>query len=175
MSSPVRTTQTLKHSNNLQLAEAIGYGAVKYSDLSHDPCTTIDFNWDKALALEGNSGPYLQYAYARVCSLLSKAGTNSQQLTANSFSISTASEKQLALQLLEFPGAVVRAAEAYKPSVLADYLFQTAQLYSSFYQNSPILKSEESVKNARLRLCALFGEVLKTGLRLLGIETPSHI
>ena len=158
-----------------ELAEQIGYGAVKYSDLSHDPITDIDFSWDKALALEGNSGPYLQYAYARVCSLMEKAGANSQQLAANDFSISTASEKQLALQLLEFPGAVVRAAEAYKPSVLADYLFQTAQLYSSFYQNSPILKSEESVKNARLRLCALFGEVLKTGLHLLGIETPSRI
>ena len=158
-----------------ELAEAIGYGAVKYSDLSHDPITDIDFSWDKALALEGNSGPYLQYAYARVCSLLAKAGTSNQQLTTNSFAISTAAEKQLALQLLEFPSAVVRAAEAYKPSVLADYLFQMAQLYSSFYQNSPILKSEESVKNARLRLCALFGEVLKTGLHLLGIETPSHI
>ena len=84
-------------------------------------------------------------------------------------------EKRLALQLLEFPGAVVRAAEAYKPSVLADYLFQTAQLYSSFYQNAPILKSEEAVKLARLRLCALFGKVLKAGLNLLGIETPSHI
>ena len=155
-----------------ELAEQIGYGAVKYADLSHDPCTTIDFNWDKALALEGNSGPYLQYAYARVCSLMEKAGTDGKS---GAFAITTPSEKQLALQLLEFPGAVVRAAEAYKPSVLADYLFQTAQLYSSFYQNSPILKSEESVKNARLRLCALFGEVLKTGLHLLGIETPSHI
>ena len=160
---------------NEKLAEQIGYGAVKYSDLSHDPITDIDFSWDKALALEGNSGPYLQYAYARVCSLLAKADTNSQQLTANDFAISTPSEKQLALQLLEFPGAVVRAAEAYKPSVLADYLFQTAQLYSSFYQNSPILKSEESVRNARLKLCALFGEVLRKGLDLLGIETPSHI
>ena len=165
-----------------ELAEQIGYGAVKYSDLSHDPCTTIDFNWDKALALEGNSGPYLQYAYARVCSLMEKAGgdqntnlTNSTNLHECAFGVETASEKRLALQLLEFPGAVVRAAEVYKPSVLADYLFQTAQLYSSFYQNSPILKSEEAVKNARLKLCALFGEVLKTGLGLLGIETPSHI
>ena len=163
-----------------ELAEQIGYGAVKYADLSHDPCTTIDFNWDKALALEGNSGPYLQYAYARVCSLMEKAGvaidrTSGTGMTRGTFAIATQSEKQLALQLLEFPGAVVRAAEAYKPSVLADYLFQTAQLYSSFYQNSPILKSEETVKNARLRLCALFGEVLKTGLGLLGIETPSHI
>ena len=163
-----------------ELAEQIGYGAVKYSDLSHDPITDIDFSWDKALALEGNSGPYLQYAYARVCSLMEKAGaaidrTSGTSMTSGTFAIATQSEKQLALQLLEFPGAVVRAAEAYKPSVLADYLFQTAQLYSSFYQNSPILKSEEGVKNARLRLCALFGEVLKTGLGLLGIETPSHI
>ena len=162
-----------------ELAEQIGYGAVKYSDLSHDPCTTIDFNWDKALALEGNSGPYLQYAYARVCSLMEKAGVSGGadgvRALPSGFVVETPSEKRLALQLLEFPGAVVRAAEAYKPSVLADYLFQTAQLYSSFYQNSPILKSEEAVKNARLKLCALFGEVLKTGLRLLGIETPSHI
>ena len=153
------------------LAEAIGYGAVKYADLSHDPATAIDFDWDKALALEGNSGPYLQYAYARVCSLLEKAGEVAQC----DFAISTPHEKRLALHLLEFPGAVVRAAEAYKPSILAEYLFQTAQLYSSFYQNSPILKSEESVRNARLRLCALFGDVLKTGLGLLGIETPRHI
>lgn len=158
-----------------KLAEQIGYGAVKYADLSHDPATAIDFNWDKALALEGNSGPYLQYAYARVCSLLEKAGVNESSLASFGFRVETPSEKKLALQLLEFPGAVVRAAEAYKPSVLADYLFQTAQLYSSFYQNSPILKSEESVRKSRLKLCALFGNVLRTGLGLLGIETPRHI
>ena len=158
-----------------ELAEAIGYGAVKYSDLSHDPVTDIDFSWDKALALEGNSGPYLQYAYARVCSLMAKAGAEGGSLKNAPFAVSTPLEKRLALQLLEFPGAVVRAAEAYKPSVLADYLFQTAQLYSSFYQNSPILKSEETVRNARLRLCALFGEVLKTGLGLLGMKAPEHI
>ena len=166
----------LQNEDDLRLARAIGYGAVKYSDLSHDPITDIDFSWDKALALEGNSGPYLQYAYARVCSLMEKAGaTAGTAATAGTFAVATPSEKRLALQLLEFPGAVVRAAEAYKPSVLADYLFQTAQLYSSFYQNSPILKSEEAVKCARLKLCALFGEVLKTGLQLLGIETPNHI
>ena len=169
------------------LAEEIGYGAVKYSDLSHDPITDIDFSWDKALALEGNSGPYLQYAYARVCSLMEKAvagsgtdGTSETDRTAadslgTGFHVETPAEKRLALQLLEFPGAVVRAAEAYKPSVLADYLFQTAQLYSSFYQSSPILKSEPAVRAARLRLCSLFGKVLSTGLGLLGIDTPRHI
>jgi arginyl-tRNA synthetase len=155
------------------LAQAIGYGAVKYADLSHDPATAIDFNWDKALALEGNSGPYLQYAYARVCSLLDKAGN--PDLSAVPFRVESQYEKRLALQLLEFPGAVVRAAEAYKPSVLADYIFQTAQLYSSFYQNSPVLKSEETVKLSRLKLCTLFGAVLKKGLELLGIETPKRI
>ena len=165
------------------LAEQIGYGAVKYSDLSHDPITDIDFSWDKALALEGNSGPYLQYAYARVCSLLEKAGGGTDGISGGpaplpmegNFLVETPAEKRLALQLLEFPGAVVRAAEAYKPSVLADYLFQTAQLYSSFYQSSPILKSEPSVRAARLKLCSLFGKVLSTGLGLLGIDTPRHI
>ena len=169
--------------DDVKLAEQIGYGAVKYSDLSHDPITDIDFSWDKALALEGNSGPYLQYAYARVCSLLEKAGSGTDGASGApepmpkdvGFAVSTSSEKRLALQLLEFPGAVVRAAEAYKPSVLADYLFQTAQLYSSFYQSSPILKSEPSVRAARLKLCELFGKVLSTGLGLLGIDTPRHI
>ena len=156
-----------------KLAEQIGYGAVKYTDLSHDPITDIDFSWDKALALEGNSGPYLQYAYARVCSLLDKAGN--PDLSGAAFTCAESVERQLALQLLQFGPTVLRAAESYKPSVLADYLFQTAQLYSSFYQRSPILKSEPAVRDARLRLCALFGTVLSTGLRLLGIETPSRI
>lgn len=175
-----------------ELAAQIGIGAVKYSDLSHDPITDIDFSWDKALALEGNSGPYLQYAYARVCSLLEKSGKveawegekvsgkveeweGGKVEDASGFGVVEPVEKRLALALLEFPGAVVRAAEAYKPSVLADYLFQTAQLYSSFYQNAPILKSEPAVRDARLRLCALFWKVLRTGLNLLGIETPSRI
>lgn len=155
-----------------RLAEQIGYGAVKYSDLSHDPITDIDFSWDKALALEGNSGPYLQYAHARVRSLLAKAGGAPAE---RAFAVAEPSERRLALQLVEFPGAVVRAAEAYKPSVLADYLFQTAQLYSSFYQSTPVLKSEEPTRSSRLALCALFGDILSLGLSLLGIESPDHI
>ena len=155
-----------------KLAEQIGFGAVKYSDLSHDPITDIDFSWDKALALEGNSGPYLQYAYARVCSLMEKAGGAP---ASTAFALGTPVEKQLALQLLQFGPTVLRAAESYKPSVLADYLLQTAQLYSSFYQRAPILKSEPAVRDARLALCALFGKVLAKGLSLLGIETPNRI
>lgn len=164
-----------------KLAEQIGIGAVKYADLSHDPATAIDFTWEKALALEGNSGPYLQYAYARVCSLLAKAQDAAAVAAAassgdgESAAASTPHEKKLGLQLLEFPGAVSRAAEAYKPSILADYLYQTAQLYSSFYQNTPVLKSAEPQRSARLALCSLFGEILRKGLGLLGIETPQRI
>ena len=157
-----------------RLAEQIGFGAVKYADLSHDPATAIDFDWNKALALEGNSGPYLQYAYARVCSLLDKAAAADARPAA-AFAVATPTEKNLALQLLQFGPTVLRAAENYKPSVLADYLFQTAQLYSTFYQNSPVLKSEPAVRDARLALCALFGQVLSKGLSLLGIETPTRI
>ena len=156
-----------------KLAEEIGFGAVKYADLSHDPATAIDFNWDKALALEGNSGPYLQYAHARVCSLMDKAGN--PDVSAFRYSIASPSEKLLALQLLKFGGTVRKAAENYKPSLLADYLFQTAQLYSSFYQQNPILKSEPDVRDARLKLCALFGRVLAKGLDLLGIAAPVRI
>ena len=171
------TPEPTPKEEDIRLAEQIGIGAVKYADLSHDPATAIDFNWDKALALEGNSGPYLQYAHARVRSLLAKAAESGAALCEGDFAAALAesAEKRLALQLLEFPGTVVRAAEAYKPSVLADYLFQTSQLYSTFYQNSPILRSEEPVRGARLRLCALFGEVLRTGLGLLGIESPNRI
>ena len=174
----------------MTLAEQIGYGAVKYADLSHDPATAIDFDWDKALALEGNSGPYLQYAHARVCSLMDKAAAldcgrdearpspSDFQLSTfqlSNFQLSTSIEKQLALLLLQFGPSVLRAAEAYKPSVLADYLFQTSQLYSSFYQRCPILKSEPEVRNARLKLCALFGRILARGLDLLGIAAPTRI
>ena len=156
-----------------KLAEQIGFGAVKYADLSHDPGTAIDFNWDKALALEGNSGPYLQYAHARVCSLMDKAGN--PDVRAFAFNVASPSEKLLALQLLKFGDTVRKAAENYKPSLLADYLFQTSQIYSSFYQQNPILKSEPDVRDARLKLCALFGKVLAKGLDLLGIEAPNRI
>jgi arginyl-tRNA synthetase len=177
------------------LAEAIGIGAIKYADLSHDPQTLIVFTWERALALDGNSGPYLQYAYARVCSLLDKAeeqcanarmlecanggegakagmreGGNSAKLR-----LDTPLEKELVLKLLQFPSAVSRAAELFKPNVLADYLFSLSQTYSSFYQQSPVLKSEPEIRDSRLRLCAMVAQALKEGLTLLGMRTPRRI
>ncbi len=159
------------------LAEAIGIGAIKYADLSHDPQTMIVFTWEKALALEGNSGPYLQYAYARICSLLDKHAEQFGALDPLSGSVllDSAVERELALKLMQFPGTVLRAAESYKPSVLAEYLFTLAQLYSRFYQSSPVLRSDEGLRKSRVKLCAMVATVLRDGLHLLGIRTPSRI
>ena len=161
------------------LARKIGFGAVKYADLSHDPATAIDFNWDKALALEGNSGPYLQYAHARVRSMLDRYSALPDALpdaAAGALpAVSSPAEKALALRILQFPAAVLRAAETGKPSALAEYLFGLSQLYSTFYQSSPVLKSEPAVRDARIALCAAFGRILAKGLDLLGIEAPERI
>ena len=160
-----------------ELAAAVGIGAIKYADLSHDPQTLIVFTWEKALALEGNSGPYLQYAFARVCSLLDKyaALVPGAEPLRNTLLLEEPIAKELVLQLLQFPAAVVRAAEAYKPSILADYLFGLSQSYSSFYQRSPVLKAEPAVRDSRIRLCAMTAQVLSEGLGLLGMRTPRRI
>jgi arginyl-tRNA synthetase len=137
----------------------------------------IVFTWEKALALEGNSGPYLQYAHARICSLLDKYADQvpGREPRANTLILSDAIEKALALQLMQFPAAVVRAANAYKPSILADYLFALSQTYSSFYQRSPVLKAAVEVRDSRVCLCARVADVLREGLGLLGIGTPRRI
>jgi arginyl-tRNA synthetase len=161
-----------------ELARAVGIGAVKYADLSHDPRTMIVFTWDRALALDGNSGPYLQYAHARICSLLDKHAAQfpGEDLAAAELQLADPAERLLALQILQFPVAVVRAAEAYKPSVLAEYLFALAQAYSSFYQRLSVLKAEAPAQRlSRARLCALVAGVLREGLGLLGIQTPRRI
>jgi arginyl-tRNA synthetase len=160
-----------------ELAAAIGIGAIKYTDLSHDPQTMIVFTWEKALALEGNSGPYLQYAYARVCSLLDKYAEQvpDRDPLTNALLLDEPVEKALALQLMRFPATVLRAAEVCKPSVLADYLFSLSQTYSSFYQRSPVLKADAAVRDSRIRLCAMVAQVLAEGLGLLGIRTPRRI
>ncbi|MBR4318228.1 MAG: arginine--tRNA ligase [Kiritimatiellae bacterium] len=158
------------------LAEAIGIGAIKYADLSHDPATMIVFTWERALALEGNSGPYLQYANARLNSLLARYyAETGRKPKDNPLFITGDAEKALALHLLQYPNAVQRAGDLCKPSVLADYLYQLSQLYSSFYQSSPVLKADLAVRDCRIRLCDAVSKVLRGGLNLLGIPTPERI
>ncbi len=160
-----------------EVARAVGIGAVKYADLSQNPQTQITFTWDKALALDGNSGPYLQYAYARIASVRDKYAERFPGIDpeAAPLQLTEPVERMLAVKLSRFPETVLRAAELFRPSVVADYLYDLSQTYSSFYQNVPFLKAPEGVRESRVRLCGLVARVLKQGLGLLGIETPGRI
>ena len=160
-----------------ELAAKIGIGAVKYSDLSQDPRTMITFTWDKALSLDGNSGPYLQYAHARIRSVLEKYKTQFPELDYESYPVvlNEDIERSLALKLAMYPAAVKKAAQSYRPCVLADYLYELSQLYSSFYQRVPFLKAEEGVRESRIRICSIVAKVLSQGLGILGIEAPERI
>lgn len=159
------------------VARAVGIGAVKYADLSQNPQSMITFTWEKALSMEGNSAPYLQYACARIASVHDKYRERfpDGKLEAHSFQISDPLERLLAVRILKFPDALKRAANQYRPNLLADYLFDLAQLYSRFYQNVPFLKADEGIRESRVRLCGLVNRTLRTGLNLLGIETPDRI
>ena len=160
-----------------EIARAVGIGAIKYTDLSQNPQSLVTFTWEKALAMDGNSAPYLQYAYARIASVRDKYAAQFPGKNPDDYPIVLTEEieRRLALKLTRFPAAVVSAANLDRPSVMADYLFDLSQTYSSFYQNVPFLKADEGPRESRIRLCALTAAILKNGLALLGIETPERI
>lgn len=160
-----------------EVARAVGIGAIKYTDLSQNPQSLVTFTWEKALAMDGNSAPYLQYAYARIASVRDKYAAQFPNTKLDDFPIvlTEEQERRLALKLTRFPAAVETAARLHRPSVMADYLYDLSQAYSSFYQNVPFLKADEGPRESRIRLCALTASVLKKGLALLGIETPERI
>jgi len=159
------------------LAKAIGIGAIKYTDLSQNPQSLVTFTWEKALNMEGNSAPYLQYAFARISSVYDKFHSMypETELSGCSIIIEHEIERRIAIKLSRFPAAVRAAAENYRPNIMADYLYDLAQIYSSFYQNVPFLKADEGVRESRIRLCRSTAATLKQGLDLLGIETPERI
>jgi arginyl-tRNA synthetase len=159
------------------LAKAIGIGAVKYMDLSQNPQSLVTFTWEKALNMQGNSAPYLQYAYARISSVVDKyiETYGDQLIDQQPFLLNETIERRLAIKLYRFSSAVHEAAKNYKPNIVADYLYELSQLYSSFYQNVPFLKADEGIRESRIRLCRLTATVLKSGLHLLGIETRERI
>jgi arginyl-tRNA synthetase len=159
------------------IARAVGIGAVKYADLSQNPATTVTFTWDKAMSLEGNSGPYLQYVCARIASLGDKYRERFPDGDPETvpMQIVEPAERALALKLARFPEAVVGAADRYAPSVLTDYMYDLCQTYNGFYQNVTVLKAEQGTRESRVRLCRRVAAILKTGLGLLGIETPERM
>ena len=161
----------------LAVARAVGIGAVKYADLSQNPQSAVTFTWEKALAMDGNSAPYLQYAYARIASVLDKHRERFPECdyAREPIVLDSPYARRLAIRLARYPNAVRDAAEQEKPSLLADALYDLSQAYSSFYQNVPFLKADAGLRESRVRLCDLAAKILRHGLALLGIDTPDRI
>ncbi|EDV7054830.1 arginine--tRNA ligase [Salmonella enterica subsp. enterica] len=159
-----------------KLANAVGIGAVKYADLSKNRTTDYIFDWDNMLAFEGNTAPYMQYAYTRVLSVFRKADIDEQVLASAPVIISEDREAQLAARLLQFEETLTVVAREGTPHVMCAYLYDVAGLFSGFYEHCPILSAEnDAVRNSRLKLAQLTAKTLKLGLDTLGIETVERM
>ena len=154
-----------------EVAHAVGIGAVKYADLAGDRAKDYVFSFDRMLAMDGNTGPYLQYAIARIRSILHRAEVDPASLAGAAIRLGTPDERALALTLLRFDGAVRTAASLREPHRLCTYLFDLAQKFTAFYQRCPVLKAQPAgLRDSRLALCDLSARVLTQGLALLGIQ-----
>lgn len=162
----------LSESEMQAIAEKVGVGAIKYADLSQNRQSPIIFEWDKILSFDGNTAPYLQYSYARIQSILRKTkDMNIEQ----KIKITAPQERVLALQILAFPMYVLKSAETYKPNIIADYLFELAKKFNSFYNSCPILSEEKEILNSRVVLSDITAQTLKMGLNLLGIDVMDRM
>lgn len=156
-----------------RVGDVVGIGAVKYADLCQNRTSDYVFNWEKMMAMEGNTATYMQYAYARNRSIFRKGELNPDNYRNASIPVllDTVEERGLALQLFRFEEALTLALVDYKPSLITSYLWDVAKAYSGFFQNCPVLKApNEGVRQSRLLLCDLTARVLKQGLELLGIS-----
>lgn len=152
--------------------DAVGIGSVKYADLSKNRTTDYVFDWDNMLSFDGNTAPYMQYAYTRIRSIFNKAPLNESQVTDAKMALNTEQERTLAIKLLQFEEAVQLVAKEGSPHILCTYLYELAGIFSSFYEHCPILNhDDEQVKLSRLKLALLTEKTLKQGLDLLGIKT----
>ncbi len=162
---------TLEEAEKQNIANTVAMAAVKYADLSKHRTTDYVFDWDNMLAFEGNTAPYMQYAYTRVASIFAKAGISMDDLSGE-IKVTEDKEKALIAKLLQFEEAVLSVAREGQPHIMCSYLFELAGQFSSFYEACPILITEdESVKQSRLKLAALTAKTIKQGLSLLGIDT----
>ena len=171
------------------IAEAVGIGAVKYADLSTARDSAYVFDWDRMISFRGNTGPYLQYATARIRSIFRRAGAVSitgpiagpitgadPGIRGSRVAVTAAPERALALRLLDFGAVVTGVGETAEPHRLCAYLFDVASLFTTFYEECPVLKAEpESLRARRLALCALTLRVLTEGLDLLGVPVPEQM
>ena len=155
------------------IAQKIGIGAVKYADLSQYRMTDYVFSWDKMLSLQGNTAPYLQNAYVRIRSIFRKAGESAPRI--EELVLADSAEINLAKRLCQFAETVPQVLNEFRPNILANYLFEAANSFHTFYEACPVLKSEEPTRSSRLALCDLTARVLKHGLGLLGIQVPEKM
>jgi arginyl-tRNA synthetase len=156
-----------------QIARAVGIGAVKYADLSKDRVGDYVFSWDKMLALDGNTGPYLQYAHARICSILRKASEAGYPPA--SLKLESAYELAIAKQVLRMGEVVDAVAKELKPHVLCGFLYELATRISGFFENCPVLQSDDPVRGSRIALCKLIAQTMALGLDMLGIDHPDRM
>ena len=157
-----------------RIAHVVGIGAVKYTDISKHRASDYVFDWDAMLSFDGNTAPYLQYAYARIQSLFRRGGVNPARLTEAPV-ISHESERRLGVSLLRFQETLEQVATEALPHYLSGYLYRLAGDFMRFYETCPVLDAPGTVRDHRLKLCALTGDTLKTGLDLLGIETVDRM
>lgn len=158
----------LSEDQKQRIALAVGMGAIKYADLANNRTSDYVFSFDKMLALTGNTAPYLQYAYARINSIFRKGGIAPPD--GGPFELIDDAERALGLQLVRLPEAIDGAMLDFRPNVLTTYLYDLATAFTTFYEQCPVLKSEEPVRSHRLALCALTARTIKQGLALLGID-----
>ncbi|MYA22587.1 MAG: arginine--tRNA ligase, partial [Gemmatimonadetes bacterium] len=153
-----------------QIARVIGIGSIKYMELSFNRTSDYVFDWDKMLALDGNTAPYMLYSYARIKSMFRRAGVAEDALD-GAIIIGERAENALAIKLLQFPEVVVAVARQCYPHMLCNYLYELADAFMKFYEQCPVLRADEPVRTSRLLLALLTARIVRQGLDLLGIET----
>ena len=158
------------------VANMIGIGAVKYSDLSSDRVKDYLFDWDRMLSFEGNTAPYLQYAHARICSIFRRASVDRVSVRGVTPQLAEQQERNLALRILRFDAAVWEMIDTLSPHKLCTYLFDLASDFTSFYEHCPVLKAEsDTIRDSRLALADATARVMEQGLQLLGIRAPEQM
>jgi arginyl-tRNA synthetase len=158
-----------------EVARMVGIGAVKYADLSTDRIRDYVFDWDRMLAFDGNTAPYLQYAHARICSIFRRAAVDRETVRGTPMALHAEQERALAKRLLAYPTAIDETLATYSPHKLAIYLFDLAQDFTAFYEHCPVMRADEPVRSSRLALCDVTAHTLEHGLGLLGIEAPESM
>jgi arginyl-tRNA synthetase len=171
-----RKNPEMPPAEQVEVGRMVGIGAIKYADLSTDRIKDYVFDWDRMLAFEGNTGPYLQYAHVRICSIFRRAEVSRQSVRGITTTLAVPQERALALQVLQFDTAVQDTLDRYSPHRLCTYLFDLAQAFSAFFEACPVLKApDEATRLSRLALCDVTARVLAQGLDLLGIEAPEKM